>query len=65
MGLTTCQEILKYDCRFTIYTPQSLFQILGDLAELRYVFIEHFRMLTRDGLEHSCKAGVFPERITI
>lgn len=65
MALTTGQKILKYDCRFTINTLQSLLQILGDLGELRHMFIEHLRMLARDGLEHSRKAGVFPERITI
>ena len=43
----------------------SLLETFGDLGELGHMLIECLRMLARDGLEHSCTAGVFPERITI
>ena len=42
------------------YAPVSS----SDLGQLRHVFIELLRMLARDSIEHSRKAGVFPERIT-
>ena len=49
MALTTRQEILEYDRRFTIHSLQSLLAILGDLGELGHMVIEHLRVLARDG----------------
>ena len=53
MALTTRQEILEYDRRFTIHSLRPLLEILGDLGELGHMVIEHLRVLARDGLEHS------------
>ena len=59
MELTTRQEILEYDRRFTIHSLQSLLETLRDLGELGHMFIEHLRVLARDGLEHSRMAASF------
>ena len=56
---TTRQEISKHACRFAIHTLQSLLYDLGDLGNLRHVFIEHLYTFARDGLEHSHETDLF------